>query len=97
MVMSEVLQANIFFLIASIATVVFCILLSLVLFQVYKIAKSVRGIFERIESASEIVAEDVTRVRELVANGGILTSILNFVLGGKRARSQARKRTKTSD
>jgi hypothetical protein len=95
--MSEVLQANVFFFIASIATVVFCILVSLVLYQVYKIVKAVRAIMERIEAASEVMAEDVTRVRELVANNGFLSSILNFVLGGSRTRTKSRKRTKTSD
>jgi hypothetical protein len=95
--MSEVLQANIFFLIASLATIVFCILISMVLFQIYKIAKSIRAIMERIESASEMVAEDVSRVRELVASNGFLSSILNFVLGGNRTRTRSRKRTKTSD
>lgn len=95
--MSEVLQANIFFFIASIATVVFCVLISFVLFQVYKILKSVRAIMERIEDASEVVAEDVNRVRELVASSGLLSGILNFVLGGNRRRTRNRKRTTPSD
>ncbi len=95
--MSEVLQANIFFLIASIATVVFCFVITFVLYQVYKILVSVRAIIERIEDASEVVAEDVTRVRELVHNSGFLSGILNFVLGGDRKRTRNRKRTTTSD
>lgn len=95
--MSEVLQANIFFFIASIATVVFCILLSLVLFQFYKIAKSIRAIIERVESATEVMAEDVTRVRELVASSGLLSGILNFILGGTKRRTTTRKRTKARD
>ena len=61
--MNEVLHANIFFLIASIATVVFCILISIILYHVLKIIKSLRSIIERIEAGSERIAEDVANVR----------------------------------
>jgi len=95
--MSEVLQANIFFLIASMATVIFCILLCMILFQFYKIAKSIRAILARIETASEVVAEDVAHVRQLIAKGGIMSSILNFMLGSSKRRTKSRARTDASD
>lgn len=84
--MSEVLQANIFFYIASVATVIFCLLISLVLFEVYKIAKTVRKITERVDSASEVMAEDVAQVRKLVATGGLVSTIVQLVFGAKRKR-----------
>lgn len=90
--MTEVLQANIFFMIASTATVIFCILVALVLFQVYKIVSLIRSILERIESASEVMAEDVAHVRQLVAKGGFLSSIIGLVLGSKRRRRRATAR-----
>ena len=86
--MSEVLQANIFFYIASVATVIFFFLVALVVFEVYKIAKIVRKIMERVASASEVVAEDAARVRELVATGGILTTIFQLVFGAKKKPSR---------
>jgi hypothetical protein len=82
--MSEVLQANIFFYIASVATVIFCLVVTLILFQIYKIMKTVRSILERIDSASEVMAEDVAEVRRLVATGGLVSTILGLVFGTKK-------------
>ncbi len=87
--MDEVLHANIFFLIASIATVVFCVLISLILYHVLKITKSLRSIIEKIEAGSERIAEDVANVRQLVASGGIFSKIFQFVINA--AGSQKRK------
>ncbi len=86
--MSEVLQANIFFLIASLATIVFCIVVTMILWQVYKITKAVRSIIDRIDTASEVVAEDVAHVRKLIATGGIVSTIVGLVFGAKRKKRQ---------
>ena len=86
LVMNEVLHANIFFIIASVATVVFCILVSLILYHVFKIIRSVRVIVERVEAASEKMAEDVAHVRELVANGGLVSRLLKFFMGARSGR-----------
>ena len=89
--MSEILQANIFFFIASIATVVFCILVSLILFQILKITKSFRAIIDRLEAGSELLAQDVANVRELVASGGIFTRMFQFMMGAKRGRGRSHR------
>ena len=89
--MSEVLQTNIFFLIASIATVIFCIVVTMILFQVYKITKSIRSILERVESASETMAEDAAHVRELIATGGLLSTIFSLAFGARRKKSRSKK------
>jgi len=67
--MNEILHANIFFFIASIATVVFCIFVCFILYHVYKIARSIRRIVERIEEGSEVIAEDVAMVRGFMRSG----------------------------
>ncbi len=90
--MSEVLQANIFFYIASVATVLFCLVVTMILFQIYKIMKTVRSILERIDSASEVMAEDVAQVRKLVATGGIVSTIMGLVFGTKK-----KKRSKVAE
>ncbi len=90
--MSEVLQANIFFLIASIATVVFCIVVTMILFQIFKIMKTVRSILERIDSASETMSEDVAHVRKLVATGGLVSTVMGLVFGAKK-----KKRSKVTE
>jgi hypothetical protein len=90
--MNEVLHANIFFLIASIATVIFSILACMILYQVIKITKVIRSILERIESGSEKIAKDVAHVRSLVSNGGVVSRVITFFVGatgaGRRSRSK---------
>jgi hypothetical protein len=88
--MNEVLHANIFFLIASIATIIFSILACFILYQVIKIAKAVRSILERIEAGSEKIAEDVAHVRSLVSNGGMMSRVITFIVGATRRKRSKR-------
>jgi hypothetical protein len=92
--MSEVLQANIFFLIASIATLVFCLMVMVILFQVYKITRLVRSLLERIDIASETVAQEVAHVRQLVTQGGLVGKLVSMVFGSKHATSRTKKKEK---
>lgn len=91
--MNEILHANVFFVIASVATVVFAIIITLVLYHVLKIVKSLRQIIERIEAASEQVADDVAHARSLLYNGGMIARVLGFMAGKKKTA----KRSRTED
>lgn len=91
--MNEVLHANIFFVIASVATVIFFIIVCFVMYQVYKIVKLVRSIMERVESASEVVAQDISDFRTSLKQGGLLAKIFSFILGAAGAQSH-RKRSR---
>lgn len=97
--MNEVLHANIFFFIASVATVIFCILTCIILYQVIKITKSIRAIVERIEAGSEMIAEDIAHVRELVSNGGLMSRIMGFIFGmmGGGPAKRGRRRKSSSE
>lgn len=95
--MNEVLHANIFFFIASVATVVFCVLICFILYHVLKIVKSLRAIIERIEAGSEIIAQDVAHVRELVASGGVWSRLVQFIIGSSRGNSRKRQRVRTEE
>lgn len=88
--MNEILHANIFFVIASVATVVFCIITSLILFHVLKLVKSTRRIVERIEAASEQVADDVAHAREMFYNGGMIARVMGFMAGTRRKTRRSR-------
>jgi len=92
--MNEILHANIFFIIATIATVVFCILTCVILYHVIKIIKSIRSIIERIESGSEVIAREVSQVKELIASGGLMTKVVKFAMGFGRSES---RKTKTKN
>jgi len=97
--MNEILHANIFFLVATIATVCFCILVSLVLFQVIKILQSVRFILNRIEEGSEMIAEDLANLRQVVMEGGIVSRLMRLFFGkvGKGRPGRSRKFTSSND
>lgn len=91
-VMNEILHANIFFFIASVATVIFCILVCVILYQVIKILESIRAIVRRIELGSEQIASDVMHVRGLIANGGMLSRIISFIMGATFPRKRSKQR-----
>ena len=88
--MNEILQANVFFVIASVATVLFTIIVCLILWQVLKLVKSLRRIMERIEEGSAQVAEDVAHVRSLLYNGGMIARVMGFMAGKKTKTKRSR-------
>lgn len=89
--MTELLQANIFFFIASVATVAFCIIVCLILYQVFKIMQSVRAIIFRIETKSEQIADDIDAMRTFVRRGSVVSTLFNLFAG-----QQTRRRRKTA-
>lgn len=94
--MNEILQANIFFLIASIATVVFCILVCIALHHFIKILRSVRTILERVEEGSEILADDFANIREVIVRGGLISRLIGLFWGGSDSAPTRRKRKVTN-
>ena len=88
--MNEILHANVFFVIASVATVVFCIIMTLILFHVLKMIQSIRRIVERVESASEQVADDFAHARDFLYNGGMIARVIGFMAGTKRKARRSR-------
>ncbi|HMO77967.1 MAG TPA: hypothetical protein PKD95_02110 [Candidatus Paceibacterota bacterium] len=89
--MNEILHANIFFVIASIATICFSILICYVIFQVIKIVQLVRSILEKIEAGSEVLATDLAHIRMFFSEGSFLTRILGFFGGGMRKSARRKK------
>lgn len=59
--------------------------------------RSVRAIIERIEAGSEVIAQDMAHVRELVAGGGLWSRIAQFFIGSTRGRSRKRPTVHTED
>ncbi len=94
--MNEILHANIFFIIASVATVCFCILVCFILFQVVKIMQLVRSILERVEAGSEVLASDLAHIRMFFSEDGLLTRVMGMFGGGK-AKASRRKKARQED
>lgn len=94
--MTEVLHANIFFFIASVAVVLFVILVAIALYHVIKIVASLRRIVERVELGSERIVEDVEEVRKFVRDTNPIAQLLRFAMSFRNTNKsgRARKRTK---
>lgn len=86
--MSEVLQANVFFFITAAAVIVLTVFLSIALFHIIKITRSIRRIVERIEIGSEVLADDMEKVRSVVTG---TSSMLVHLLGLKSMIRATRK------
>ncbi|PJC56232.1 hypothetical protein CO026_01450 [Candidatus Kaiserbacteria bacterium CG_4_9_14_0_2_um_filter_41_32] len=93
--MNEVLHANIFFIIASIATVAFAIMVCIAMYYVIKILISIRAILERVEEGSDMIAEDITTVRNFVTKGAFISHLMGlFIKTPKKSRTKrANKKT----
>ena len=89
--MNEILHANIFFVIASLMTVVFGILVSLVLYQVFKIVRAVRKIVDRVEAGSEALAEDIEDLRNNINPASILQFVMRLIPGMQASKRKRRK------
>lgn len=92
--MSEVLQANIFFFVTGIAVIVFTLLLCIALYQLIKILKSVRRVIERIEHASDAIADDVTELKKYLSERSPLANFIGIVFG-RREQRESRPSQKT--
>ena len=88
--MSEVLHANIFFVIASVATVLFSIMICIALYYVIKILVAVRAIVERVEAGSDVLVEDITAMRRFVKSGGLVAYLINLVTPKRRSTRRSK-------
>lgn len=77
--MTEVLHANIFFAITSVAVVTATILLCVLLYHVIRIVRAVRRIVERVEAGSEVIAEDLEDLRANLNPARIFQFVLQFL------------------
>jgi hypothetical protein len=79
--MDEVLHANIFFFITGIAVIVFTLLLSVALYHLIKILKTVERIALRVEEGTMTIADDIEQLRTYVVEESFLARFLGGVLG----------------
>lgn len=89
--MNEVLHANIFFVIASVATVIFCCMVVIALYQLVKVLSAVRRIVERVEAGSEQLGRDLAKVRQVVVEGSLIARFVNFLFPSPSAPASKRK------
>lgn len=88
--MNEVLHANIFFVITSVAVVLFTLLVCVLLYHLIKITKSIRRIVERVEAGSEVLAEDIEHIRETLNPARLIQFVMSF-MPAVRQKKRSRK------
>ncbi len=95
--MTEVLQANIFFLITGIAVIVFTLLLCVALYHLIRILKSIRRVVDRIEAGSEIIADDMAHFRAYFAEQSPIARFIRTVFGnGGRGSAPTQPKSKST-
>ena len=91
----EVLSnADIFFIISSVGTILLTVLVGFILYQIIKILRLVQTILERVEAGSERLAEDLNHLRAVVAHGGIISRLVGFFIPSRKKRTGRRSSLK---
>src|SRR3989339_2244652 len=89
--MNDLLHANIFFFITSVATVLIAMLVSVVLFYIARIMRDVSGIVRKINSVSDDLEQDFQDLRREIKNEGTkVRTIVDVALGFFLSRVQKR-------
>lgn len=87
--METLIHADIFFFIATIATVIFTVLISIALCYLISILRSVKQATDIIKNKVEIVNENLEAIQKKVVE----SSIFNFIFA-KKTKSKIKKITK---
>lgn len=82
--MTEILQANVFFFITSIAVIIFTLLLCVAVYQIIKILKAVRRIMDRLEEGTEVLAGDIESIRTSFNPAKLISFIVGMMPNGKK-------------
>lgn len=88
--METVLKSDVFFFITSIAVVIIVIILVPILFQLYKVLRSVRNISENVEEEVIQTRGSLAQIREKIA----VIPGLGFLSRGKSTTKKSRKQKK---
>lgn len=94
--MTEVLHANIFFIITSIAVVLFTLLVCVLLYHLIKIVRAIRRIVDRVEAGSEVLADDIENIRASFNITNLIQFIMGMVPGAKPKKARTRRRRKVN-
>lgn len=90
--MNEILKANVFFFVTTVAIIVLSILIAVALVYVIHVVRNVSKISDKVREKSEDLAGDVDKLRAQVKeHGKSAGSILRFFLGrfmGKKRKAK---------
>ena len=96
--MSEVLLANLFFIITGSAVIVVTVFLCIACYHIVKVVRRVRKMLDRMEAGAELVMEDMRVLRDNIANGNIFGKIVGAIAGAfVKPRSRRAKKEISSE
>ena len=94
--MNDILHANIFFFISSVATVLIALLILIILFYIARIMRDISEIVRKINKASNDIEKDFQDLRhEIKSEGAKVRSIVDVALGFALSRIEKRAPRKT--
>ncbi len=93
--MSEVLQANLFFLITGIAVIVFTFIACIALYHLIRIFTAVRRIMDRVEAGTETITEDIERLRTYVVEESFLSRFFSVRSRDEKTEDAKGRKTPT--
>ncbi len=92
--MNNILQADIFFFISSIATVIVTVILSIVGYYVIQIVRDAKYITTKLRNATDDLEEKFQEVREQISEEGRKAKyIVDFFLGRFMGKKKSRAKT----
>ena len=90
--MNDILHANIFFFITSVAVIVLTILIIVALYYIIGILRNARDISEQVRRGGEALADDLVELRSSIKKKGLgLGTIMKFVGTVTKLASHKRK------
>lgn len=89
--MEEILKANIFFFITSVAVILLSIGIIIAVLYLVRILRDVKHISEIARTQSDLIADDIRDLRTNMRSGNVANGIVNFARGlYKRAKKPKR-------
>src|SRR3989338_9962565 len=95
--MQEIMKADIFFFITTIAVILLTVLVIVALYYVIRIVRNVRDITERMDEGSKALGEDLKELRTQVKSNGFTLRLFSALFrraGEWISQSSPRKRTR---
>jgi len=77
--MEDVLKADIFFVITSVVTIIFGLLLCVLMYYIIRIARTIRRIVDRIDEGSEAIAHDIDELRTHLSFASLVAFLSKIV------------------
>jgi hypothetical protein len=96
--MEAIAKSDIFFVIASVGTVLFIVVVAVIGAYAVKIARDVKHISGRVREEADAVSDDIASLRERIRDEGSgMRRILSLLFAGTSAYRRSKRRRRSDD